>query len=52
MDDLWSRHSELVGIDMNDHKQLELLELFTSKFKGEYDRFSLNKTSIPYSIAL
>lgn len=47
-DDLWSNHSELVGIDINEKKQLELLSLFTSKFKKEYNRFPENKTSRPY----
>ncbi len=47
-DDLWSKHSELVGIDINEKKQLELLSLFVSKFKSEYDRFPKNKTSKPY----
>jgi len=47
-DDLWSKHSELVGIGLNEKKQLELLSLFVSKFKNEYDRFPKNKTSSPY----
>ena len=34
---LWSRHSELVGIDMNDSMQLELLQDHFSKFRDEYE---------------
>lgn len=47
-DELWSNHSELVGVDINEKKQLELLSLFKSRFKREYDGFPENKTSIPY----
>lgn len=47
-DDLWSRHSELVGIDLNEQKQIELLSLFVSKFKNEYERFPRNQTETPY----
>lgn len=46
-DDLWSKHSELVGIDINERKQLELLSLFASKFKAEYERFPRKKTNKP-----
>lgn len=47
-DDLWSKHSELVGVAINEEKQLELLSLFESKFKKEYDRLPENKTSTPH----
>ena len=47
-DDLWQKQSELIGIDMNETKQLELLSYFISKFKREYETFPRNKTSIPY----
>lgn len=47
-DDLWSKHKEPVGIDMNEKKQLELLSVFLSKFKKEYDKFPKKKTSKPY----
>ncbi len=36
---LWNRPSELVGIDMNDAVQLELLRNHFPKFRSEYDRF-------------
>lgn len=47
-DELWSKPSELVGIDLNEAKQLELLSLFSAKFKHEYDQFPRHKTDIPY----
>jgi len=34
---LWSQPSELVGIDMNDSMQLDLLRNHFSKFRGEYE---------------
>lgn len=37
-DELWQRHSELIGIDMNEERQLKLLSDFVSEFKDEYDR--------------
>jgi predicted O-methyltransferase YrrM len=45
---LWTKHSELVGIDINEAKQLELLSLFAPSFKHEYDRFPRNRTATPY----
>ncbi|TET91158.1 MAG: class I SAM-dependent methyltransferase [Methanomassiliicoccales archaeon] len=47
-DDLWQKESELVGIDINEKGQIELLSLFSSRFKEEYDRFPRSKTSVPY----
>lgn len=47
-DDLWLKHSELVGIDINEKEQINLLSLFSSKFKEEYESFPRNKTKIPY----
>jgi len=46
-DDLWEKQSELVGIDMNEEGQINLLSLFSSKFRKEYESFPRN-TSIPY----
>jgi hypothetical protein len=37
---LWDQPSELVGIDMNDSKQLDLLRNHFSKFRGEYETIS------------
>jgi len=47
-DDLWLKHSELVGIGINEGKQLEFLSLFVFAFKNEYDNFPKNKTSTAY----
>lgn len=38
-DDVWSRSSELVGLDLQEGRQLELLQQFSSNFKSEYDSF-------------
>ena len=40
---IWSRPSELVGIDMNESAQLELLQSF-SKFRDEYQHFPTEPT--------
>ena len=49
-DELWKKHSELIGIDMNEEGQLKLLSDFVSKFKNEYDHLPLNwnKNLEPY----
>lgn len=47
-DELWKKKSELVGIDINEENQIELLSQFSSKFNVEYESFPRNKTSIPY----
>lgn len=49
--DIWSRRSALVGIDINEKRQLELLTEFTSKFKGEYDSFPQMKTGVPHEFS-
>jgi hypothetical protein len=38
---LWNRPSELVGIDMNETMQLDLLRNCFSKFRGEYNKLSV-----------
>ena len=45
-DDLWSRRSELIGINLNEKKQLELLSFFVSTYKDGYEKFPLEKTAI------
>jgi Methyltransferase domain len=45
-DDLWSRRSELIGIDLNEKKQLELLSSFVSTYRDEYEQFPLEKPAI------
>ena len=44
---LWDRPSELIGIDMNDAVQLDLLRNHFPKFRDEYDQFSAEATSEP-----
>jgi len=36
-DDLWLRQSELVGVDINEQGQIQLLHEFSSRFRKEYD---------------
>jgi predicted O-methyltransferase YrrM len=47
-DDLWTRHSELTGIEMNESAQLDLLADVSRQFKDEYDQFPLDRTDLPY----
>jgi hypothetical protein len=42
-DELWIRHSELVGVDMNEDTQLEFLHKFSVNFKKEYDMISTRR---------
>jgi hypothetical protein len=42
---LWNRPSKLVGIDMNDSLQLDLLREHFPKFRDEYERFPTKPTS-------
>jgi Methyltransferase domain len=44
---LWDRPSELVGIDMNDAMQLDLLRNYFPKFRHEYDQFPVEPTGEP-----
>lgn len=46
-DELWLRQSELVGVDMNEQKQIQLLNQFLG-FRVEYDAFSKNNASKSY----
>src|SRR5256886_13000618 len=46
-DTLWDRPSELVGIDMNDAMQLDLLRNHFPKFRHEYDQFPVKPTGEP-----
>jgi hypothetical protein len=41
--DLWEKRSELLGIDINETGQIDLLAVFSSKFKEEYSIFPLTK---------
>jgi hypothetical protein len=44
---LWSRPSKLVGVDMNDSVQLDLLRNRFPKFRDEYEQFPTKKTDEP-----
>lgn len=46
--ELWLKHSDMIGININDEMQINLLSEFCSKFKKEYDKFPINQTEIPY----
>jgi len=43
-DQLWLRQSQLVGIDINEQKQIEMINQFL-RFKNEYDNSPKNRTS-------
>ena len=45
-DKFWLRQSELPGLNMNEQKQIQLVNQFL-KYKDEYDAFPKNKTSKP-----
>lgn len=45
---LWSKNSDLVGIDINEAQQLQLLSRFESSFKDEYDRFPRTPVAAPH----
>jgi len=47
-EDLWGTRSEMVGVGMNEAKQLELLADFRSRFKAEYDNTPKDPTSVPH----
>ena len=44
-DSLWTRRSELVGIDLKEPQQLALLDGFAARFKAEYNGFPLDPLS-------
>ena len=46
-DALWNTRSELVGIDMNDAFQLDLLRNHFPRFRSEYDQFPAEPTGEP-----
>jgi len=47
-DDLWTRQSEMIGIDMREEAQLRMLSVFSSRYKTEYERFLREKTPIEH----
>ncbi len=44
---LWTRRSELVGIDINESVQLDLLQKHFRKFRDEYEQFPTKPTGQP-----
>jgi len=48
VDNIWAEQSDLVGINMNEHRQLHLLREIFPRFKTEYDRFPAAPTNVPY----
>jgi len=38
-DEIWTKFTDLKGIDINENRQLELLSNFKTQFKDEYDKF-------------
>jgi hypothetical protein len=49
---LWSRPSELAGLDMREQEQLALLTRLAARFKGEYDRFPVDAPPTPHAFCL
>jgi predicted O-methyltransferase YrrM len=47
-DDLWAQDSALVGIDLNDAVQLDLLRSVFPRFRAEYDQLPTQPTDLPY----
>jgi predicted O-methyltransferase YrrM len=47
-DELWTKEHALVGVDMNDAIQLELLTQHFVEFREEYDTFPRQPTSVPH----
>jgi len=48
--ELWSTHTKLIGVNMNEQKQIELLSFFVTNLKDEYNKFPRQRTAIskPY----
>ncbi len=46
LNNVWLKNSELIGLNMNEEGQINLLSYFSSKFKEEYESFPRYKTSV------
>jgi hypothetical protein len=46
-DELWSRESGLAGVDINEQRQIELIDQFL-RFKSEYDTFPRDRPAEPW----
>ena len=51
-DEIWTKCSELAGIDMNKEGQLDLLTRIFPEYKNEYINFPLSETKCPYEFFL
>jgi len=49
---LWEKHSSLIGIDINEKEQLKYLELFSLRYKNEYDSFLAKYKGVPHEYIL
>ncbi len=47
-ENLWTQKSELIGININEERQIELLSVFSARYKGEYDSFPTDKSDLPW----
>jgi len=47
-DELWLKHDDMAGLEIDEEGQINLLSQFSSKFKDEYEGFPRFKTLIPY----
>ena len=53
-DDLWLKKSELVGVNINEKAQINLLKDFMVRYKDEYEQFAPNRDESlkPYQYTL
>ena len=45
---LWTQKSELIGINLNEERQIEFLSELSAAYKVEYDSFPTHKTDTPW----
>ena len=45
---IFTSQSKLIGLEMNEKEQLELLSIFEFNFKNEFNKFPHTKTKVPY----
>lgn len=46
-DELWTKPSELVGVDTDESRQLEILSEFCARYKSEYEELEPDKGGVP-----
>lgn len=51
-EELWSRRSNLRGIEMGENEQIKLLDMFVQKYRPEYDQFPLSPTAVQHQYYL